>query len=180
MDQEFTDVVFCRSNSIFSEQTLKSQKSTKTKSFKSHDPIKINKKEPKIPYTKKTPIFGKKGYHLDRETSSENNYGYFSKLTENKSGKSEGSRTSNTKRVRLLAEDRQGRAANLPYKPSQPKSADIAKPLSTVIITNKSRNSENIGKFMRSLHIEQRWYPMVLSIGYHLLNLFTLSRLSNT
>ncbi len=146
---EFSEMTLCRSNSVLSAKSVKSKLSKKIQD--NRNPIKINKKEIKIPYTKKTPIYGRKGYHLERDTSNEQNFEYFSKLVENKSVKSD---NSENKRVRILNSAMPQRARALSFKIATQQPA--AKPLSSVIIRNKSKSTENVGVLLRKSEMSSK------------------------
>ncbi len=148
-EAEFSDMMLCRSTSLFS---VKSAKSKKVNDIR--NPIKINKKELKIPYTKKTPIYGHKGFHLERDISNEENLGFFTKLVENKSVKSFKSDNSEGKRVRILNQALPTRATTSSYK--NPTHQAITKPLSAVIIKNKSKSIENVDILLRKSEMSSK------------------------
>ena len=97
-------------------------------------PIKIAKREKKIPYTKKTPIFGVTGYHLERDMTSDNNYKYFSRLVED-------TKLDNSK-------DENEKVSYFKQASRTPCSATISKPIKSVTINNVSteNTAENVGK----------------------------------
>lgn len=127
------------SRSQRSTKSAKSQKSQKTEQTQKTTlpekinpiQIKVNKKDLKIPYTKKTPIFANNGFHLERDTNNEKNLNYFSKLVASARNKSacslKSSPTNEAKKIRL--------------------DSGVKQPLKSVTI--RSHSSENVGILLR-------------------------------
>ncbi len=111
-------------------------KSTDTTTTTTAFPIKINKRELKIRYEKRTPIYNVAGYHLETGLSNEENYNYFSRLVENKSSTPQPT----------LASASAGTSLAQKGKSTARSSATILKPIKSVRISNKSNSTENISK----------------------------------
>ena len=123
------------SKSAKSTKSLKSQKTIQTIAKTLPEKInpiqiKVNKKDLKIPYTKKTPIFANNGFHLERDTENEKDMKYFSKL---------------------VATPRNKSATSLKSSPTEPKKlrldSGVKQPLKSVTI--RSQSSENVGILLR-------------------------------
>lgn len=110
--------------------SLKTKSSGKSTVF----PIKINKREHKIPYEKRTPIHNVAGYHLETESINEDNYKYFSRLVEN----------TKSSTPQPMQQEQPRRSLRVPS------SSTVPKPIKSVKISNKSNSTENIGKLFKN------------------------------